>query len=136
MNHLFTKLEQLAQLVSASLVLILAINLVRAIAEPAPVAEPAAQTYVPAALPAHVEEVALRPAEMQSGEMSTQPLLVTATPGQALVFARPQSLVQVQVETGDHLCTSSMTASNADGMVTVPVAATRNCARPRVVVLH
>lgn len=136
MNHIFAKLEQLAQLVSASLVLVLAINLMRAIAAPEAMAEPAAQSYIPPALSAPLQQVALRPAEMRVDETSALPMLVRAGPGEAHVFAQPQSLVQVQVEAGRHVCARSVGISDETGMLSLPVAATRNCTNPRVVVLH
>jgi len=65
------------------------------------------------------------------------PVLLLADPGMAYVMSAPSRQLQVRVEgsnTGH--CQNHLLQTDAAGVLSLPVAATRSCQQPRLVVLH
>jgi len=67
---------------------------------------------------------------------STGSVWLMADPGRAYVLTTPHAQVQIAVENGTSVCRSAATHSDRSGMVELPIAATRRCAAPRLVVSY
>lgn len=66
----------------------------------------------------------------------TIPIIFMADPGLAFVISAPLRQLQVSVEGDAGVCLEQLLQTDENGVAEIPIAATRRCVRPRLVVTH
>jgi hypothetical protein len=64
------------------------------------------------------------------------PVLLLAEPGRAFVLSAPNQQMQITIENSHGICQQDLLQTDNSGVIEVPIAGTRNCTRPRLVLIH
>lgn len=67
---------------------------------------------------------------------SPTPVLLLADPGMAYIFSVPSQQMQIRIEGQSGICFDQMARTDTAGVIELPIASTRRCQQPRLVVIH
>jgi len=82
------------------------------------------------------QELPLQVVAFKPEATPTIPVLLLADPGLAYVLSSPSRHLQITIEGENRICLDQLTATDSSGTLQYPMANTKNCTAPRLVVLH
>lgn len=83
-----------------------------------------------------IVEAAYQPASIVRQDLDLNPVVLMADPGLAYVFSTPSRQMQLSVEGTSGNCFSQITQTDTSGLIAMPMAQTRRCEAPRLVIIH
>ncbi len=136
MTHVLSHISRYLQTAFACLVCVMAINMGAALAQeevPAQISSAGSDMAGQAVL---IVEAAYQPASIARQGPDMNPVVLMADPGMAYVFSTPSRQMQLSVEGAAGNCFTQITQTDTTGVIAVPMAQTRRCEAPRLVIIH
>ncbi|VAV87861.1 hypothetical protein MNBD_ALPHA06-63 [hydrothermal vent metagenome] len=136
MNQIIPNTAKFIQTGLASLAVLMMANLVQALADETvtPIQVHVATTQNMAGKGIPIPE--LVQVSFLASQPQAVPVLLLANPGMAYVMSQPTRKTQIQVEGLSGICTRLSSQTDRAGVLALPMAATKRCQQPRLVVLY